>query len=196
MRNITLPWWCHAFPALALVLVLMPIFTLTELSILVWPFVLIVDLLALVLAVMAATLLPILAVLLLTLLALGAWLFHIPSELTGLATALFLLGGFAIFFLVAAAWACRRLLAASGAATAHAPSLFGNIADPANLSVQLPALSATLPFLLLILVILRLPLANPSEVLGIAHLLTILHLGLIIFLSLDVVHDLELVSLI
>src|SRR5437667_12868668 len=98
---------------------------------------------------MAAMRLPTLAVLLLTLLALGAWLFHIPSELTGLATALFLLGGFAIFFLVAAGWACRRLLAAPGA-TAHAPSLFCNIADPANLSVQLPSLSATLPSIFLI----------------------------------------------
>src|SRR6266513_1474225 len=194
MRKITLPWWCHAFPALALVLVLMPIFRLTELSILVWPFVLIVDILALFLAVMAATLLPILAVLLLTLLALGAWLFHIPSELTGLATALFLLGGFAIFFLVAAAWASRRLLAASGAATAHASSLFGNIADPANLSVQLPALSATLPFLLLIMVTLRLPLANPSAVFGLALLLTILLLGMTKIFSLDVLPAVGLVS--
>src|SRR5204862_6933084 len=185
MRNITLPWWCHAFPALALVLVLMPIFTLTELSILVWPFVLIVDLLALVLAVMAATLLPILAVLLLTLLAVGAWLFHIPSDLTGLATALFLLGGFAIFFLVAAASACRRLLAAPGAATAHAASLFGNIADPANLSVQLPALSATLPFLLLIMVTLRLPLTNPSPIFGLALMFVVLLLGMAKIFSLD-----------
>src|SRR5882724_6440964 len=72
LRKTTLPWWCHAFPALALALVLMPIFKLTELSILVWPFVLIVDLLALVLAVVTATMLPILAVLLLTLLAMGA----------------------------------------------------------------------------------------------------------------------------
>src|SRR5947199_1204963 len=193
LRKITLPWWCHAFPALALVLVLMPIFRLTELSILVWPFVLIVDLLALVLAVMAATLLPILAVLLLTLLALGAWLFHIPSELTGLATALFLLGGFAIFFLVAAGWACRRLLAAPGA-TAHAPSLFGNIADPANLSVQLPALSATLPFLLLIMVTLRLPLANPSAVFGLALLLTVLLFGITKLFSLYVLAAVRLVS--
>src|SRR5438552_8187162 len=172
---------------------LMPIFMLTELSILVWPFVLIVDLLALFLAVMAATLLPILAVLLLTLLALGAWLFHIPSELTGLATALFLLGGFAIFFLVAAGWACRRLLSAPGA-TAHAPSLFGNIADPANLSVQLPALSATLPFLLLIMVTLRLPLANPSAVFGLALLLIVLILGMTKIFSLDVLPAVGLVS--
>src|SRR5947208_6119298 len=177
LRKTTLPWWCHAFPALALALVLMPIFKLTELSILVWPFVLIVDILALVLAVMTATLLPILAVLLLTLLAMCAWLFRIPSELTGLPTALFLLGGFAIFFLAAAAWACRRLLAAPGA-QARTPSLFGNVADPANLSVQLPALSATLPFLLLIMVTLRLPFENPSAVFGLALLLIVLLLGM------------------
>src|SRR5207248_3203633 len=100
-------------------------------------------------------------------------------------TALFLLGGFAIVFLVAAAWACRRLLAAPGAATAHAPSLFGNIADPANLSVQLPALSAVLPFLLLIMVTLRLPLANPSAIFGLAMLLVILLLGMSEILLLD-----------
>ena len=193
-RKITPPWWCHAFPALALVLVLMPIFNLTELSILVWPFVLIVDLLALVLAAMTATLLPILAVLLLTLLAMGAWLFRIPSELTGLPTALLLLGGFAIFFLVAAAWACRRLLAEPGTASARAPSLFGSIADPANLSVQLPALSATLPFLLLIMVTLRLPLANPSAVFGLALLLIALLLGMTKLFSLDVLPAVGLVS--
>ena len=194
LRKIALPWWCHAFPALALLLVLMPIFKLTELSILVWPFVLIVDLLALVLAVMTATLLPILAVLLLTLLAMGAWLFRIPSELTGLPTALLLLGGFAIFFLVAAAWACRRLLTPTGTAPARAPNLFGNIADPANLSVQLPALSATLPFLLLIMVTLRLPLANPSAVFGLALLLIVLLLGMTEIFSLDVLPAVGLVS--
>jgi hypothetical protein len=193
LRKIILPWWSHAFPALALVLVLMPIFKLTELSILVWPFVLIVDLLALVLAVMTATLLPILAVLLLTLLAMGAWLFRIPGELTGLPTSLFLLGGFAIFFLVAAAWACRRLVASS-VPRAGAPSLFGNIADPANLSVQLPALSTTLPFLLLIMVTLRLPLADPSSVFGLALLLIVLLLGLTKILSLDVLPAVGLVS--
>ena len=194
LRNTTLPWWCHAFPALALALVLMPIFKLTELSILVWPFVLIVDILALVLAVMTATLLPILAVLLLTLLAMGAWLFRIPSDLTGLPTALFLLGGFAIFFLVGAAWPCRRLLAAPGAASARPPSLFGNIADPANLSVQLPALSATLPFFLLIMVTLRLPLGNPSAVFGLALLLIVLLLGMTKVFSLDVLPAVGLVS--
>jgi hypothetical protein len=186
LRKIIPPWWSHAFPGLALVLVLMPIFQLTELSIFVWPFVLLVDLLAFVLALMTARLLPILAVLLLTLVAMGAWLFRIPSELTGLPTGLFLLGGFAVLFLVAAAWACRRSITAPDAVSTRAASLFGDVGDPANLAVQLPALSATLPFLLLIMVTLRLPLANPSPVFGLALLLIVLLLGMTVILSLDV----------
>ncbi len=167
LRKIHVPWWSHAFPAFALLLVLMPIFQLTELSILIWPFVLIVDLLAIVLALATATLLPILAVLLLTLIAMGAWLLRIPSELTGLPTSLFILAAFAI----------------SGT---RAPKLFGDITDPGNLSVQLPALSAALPFLLLIMVTLRLPLVNPSAVFGLALLLVILLLGMSAILLLDV----------
>jgi predicted membrane protein DUF2339 len=108
--KIHVPWWSQAFPALSLVLMLMPIFQIAELSIVVWPFVLIVDLLAFGLALATGTLLPILAMLLLTLVAIGGWLLRIPSELTGLPTALFTLGGFAIFFLVAASWTCRRFL--------------------------------------------------------------------------------------
>jgi Predicted membrane protein (DUF2339) len=190
LRKIKIPWWNHVFPALALLLVLMPIFQLSQLSILVWPFVLIVDLLAIVLALATASLLPILAVLLLTVVALGAWLVRIPEELTGLPTGLWLLGAFAIFFQVTASWASRRLTTAG----TRAPRLFGNINDPANLSVQLPALSATLPFLLLIMVTLRLPLANPSPIFGLALLLVILLLGMSEIFSLDLLPAVALVS--
>src|SRR5947207_2583298 len=190
LRSVQIPWWSHAFPALALLLMLMPIFQLASLSIVIWPLVLIVDLLAIVLALVTATLLPILAVLLITLVAIGVWLLRIPSELTGLPTALFILGGFAIFFLVAASWACRRLTKPG----THTPKLFGDITDTGNLSVQLPALSATLPFLLLIMVTLRLPLANPSPVFGLALLLVILLLGMSELFSLGVLSAVALVS--
>src|SRR6266576_3932316 len=190
LRSVEIPWWSHAFPALALFLVLMPIFQLSGLSIVIWPLVLIVDLLAIVLALVTAMLLPILAVLLITLVAIGVWLLRIPSELTGLPTALFILGGFAIFFLVAASWACRRLTKAG----THTPKLFGDITDTGNLSVQLPALSATLPFLLLIMVTLRLPLANPSPVFGLALLLVILLLGMSELFLLAVLPAVALVS--
>src|SRR5262249_12493648 len=114
----------------------------------------------------------------------------IPTELTGLPTALVILACFAIFFFVAVSWACRRLIAPG----ARAPILFGTITDPANLSVQLPALSATLPFLLLIMVALQLPLANPSPVFGVALLLVILLLGMSEIFSLDLLPAVALVS--
>jgi hypothetical protein len=55
-------WGSQVFPPLALVLVLIPIFKLAEVSFLVWPFVLLVDVLAIGLAVLTASLLPVLAV--------------------------------------------------------------------------------------------------------------------------------------
>ena len=190
LRKIKIPWWSHVFPAMALLLVLMPIFQLSQLSILVWPFVLIVNLLAIVLALATASLLPILAVLLLTVVALGAWLVRIPPELIGLPTGLCLLGAFAVFFQITASWASRRLTTPG----TRAPRLFGNINDPANLSVQLPALSATLPFLLLIMVTLRLPLANPSPIFGLALLLIVLLLGMSEIFSLDLLPAVALIS--
>jgi hypothetical protein len=181
VRKIYVPWWSQAFPALSLLLMLMPIFQITELSLAVWPFVLIVDLLAFGLVLATGRLLPILAMLVLSLIAIGGWLLRIPSELTGLPTALSILGGFATFFLVAASLAGRRF----GTTETRAPKLFGNITDPGNLSVQLPALSAAMPFLLLIMVTLRLPLVNPSAVFWLALLLVILLLAMSERLSLD-----------
>ena len=174
-------FWSHVFPALSLLLVLMPILRFHDLSILVWLFVLLIDALAFLVAVVTMTLAPVIVVLLLTLVAIGCTLSRITSDMTGLPTGLFLLGGCAIFFLAAGSWAARRLMPK----TAGPPRLLGSLGDPANLAVQLPALSAILPFLLLIMVILRLPLHDPSPVFGLALLLVILLLGLAKILSLD-----------
>src|SRR5436190_937811 len=184
-RKIEIGWRGHLFPALSLVLVLMPIFNLSEVSFLVWPLVLCVDLLAISLSVAVGILLPILVVLVLTFVVIGGWIFRIPIELTGLPTSLFLLGCFAIFFLLVVVWACRQLLAGAGLATTTRGKLFGSLSDPANFAIQLPALSATLPFLLLIMVTLRLPLTNPSPVFGLAVVFVVLLLGMAKIFSLD-----------
>jgi hypothetical protein len=176
LRKIEIPRWTHVFPAFALLLALMPIFQLTEISQLLWAFMLIVDLVAIVLAIATATLSPIVAVLVLTLVAIGALCWRIPSDLTGLSAALCILAGFAIFFFLAANWAARRAKPGTKFAT------------------QLPAISAILPFLLLIMVTLRLPLANPSPVFGLAFLLVILLLGMSEVLSLDLLPGVALVS--
>jgi uncharacterized membrane protein len=165
----------HCFPPLALLLVLAPIFQLQELSFLVWPFVLLVDLLAIVLAVLTATLLPVLAVLVLTLAATGAMIFKIPADFTGLPESFFLLGGFAVFFAAASVWLVRRFK----------PDVFttgldisGDVKTPESIAALLPMSSVVLPFLLLVMVTLRLPLANPSPVFGLALLLVVMLLGL------------------
>lgn len=172
----------HCFPPLALLLVLVPIFKLPELSFLVWPFILLVDLLAIVLAALTATLLPVLAVLLLTLAATGALIFKIPSDLTGLPISFFLLGAFAVFFVLTSGWLARKFK----------PDVFktglpltGNLDAPETLAALLPASSAVLPFLLLIMATLRLPLPNPSPVFGLALLLVVLLLGLARILAFD-----------
>lgn len=183
-RGMPLPWWSNAFPALALLLVLMPVFKLAALSILIWPLVLFIDVIAIVLAVVSSLLLPVLLVMLLTLAVTGAWIFQIPSELTGLPTSLFMLGGFAVFFIVVATWVSRKVLPALSGSEGRG-SLFGDAAAPANLAVQIPAMSATLPFLLLIMLTLRLPLANPSPVFGLALLLVVLLLGLSKIMALE-----------
>jgi len=190
LRKVNIPSWSHAFPAFALLLVLIPILQLSQISILVWPFVLIVDLLAIALVLATATLLPIIVVLVLTFVAMAAWLCRIPHELSGLPTSLCLLGGFAIFFVIAANCWSRRFITAG----TRAPNLFGSITDPPNLSVQIPVLSATLPFLLLIMVTVRLPLTNPSPVFGLGLLLVFLLLGMSEIFLLDLLPAVALVS--
>jgi uncharacterized membrane protein len=174
--------WDHFFPPLALLLVIVPLFNLTEPSFLVWPFVLLVDLLAIALAALTATLAPVLLVLLLTFIATGALIFRIPSDLTGLPTLLFLLGAFAVFFVSASVWLVRRV---QPDALKSALKLSGNLHDPEMLGALLPASSAALPFLLLIMVTLRLPLADPSPVFGLALLLVVLLLGLTTRFAMD-----------
>ena len=173
-------WTSQMFPPLGLLLVLMPIFRLTELSFAVWPFVLLVDLLAIALAASMASLLPILAVLGLTLCATGALIYKIPLTLTGLPAFLCLLGAFAVFFVTAGLWLARRF---NPEAFSGKPNSFSDLSAPANLAVQLPALSAMLPFLLLMMATLQLPLVNPSSVFGLALLLVVLLLAITRFFS-------------
>jgi uncharacterized membrane protein len=168
-RKIAAPLWASdVFPPLALLLVLLPILNLTEVSFLVWPFVLLVDLLAIGLAVLSASLLSVLAVLGLTLAATGALIYRVPTELTGMPVSFSLLAVFTVFFVGVGVWLSRRFKPAMSGAQRS----FNE-----DVAAKLPALSASLPFLLLIMAVLRLPLANPSPVFGLALLLTVLLLG-------------------
>ena len=179
---LTQTWANHIFPVLALALVLVPVFTLAEVSFIVWPFILLVDLLAIALAVLTATLLPVLAVLLLTIAATGELIFKTPSDLTGLPVSFLLLGAFAVFFAAVSVWLVKTF---QPEALKTGIKFRTDFAAPGDLAAILPACSIVLPFLLLIMATLRLPLANPSPVFGLALLLVVLLLGVTKLFSLD-----------
>jgi Predicted membrane protein (DUF2339) len=191
-RGTATPAWInHFFPIVALALVLVPIFKLSEVSFIVWPFILLVDLLAIVLAVLTTTLLPVLAVLLLTLAATGALIFKIPTDLTGLPMSFFVLAGFVVFFVAASIWLEKKFRPEALKTGVQ----FGNsLAAPEDLAAILPACSVVLPFLLLIMATMRLPLYNPSPVFGLALLLVVLLLGITKLFSLDWMPAIGLIS--
>ena len=154
----------------------LPIFQLTDVSFVVWPFVLLVDVLAIGLAVATLSLWPVLIVLVLTLAALGELIGKIPADLTGLPESFFLLGAFSIIFVGVGIWLARKF-------KPDKPT--DDFAAPANVAAQLPSFATILPFLLLIMATQRLPLANPSPVFGLALLLVVLLLGVTRFFSLN-----------
>src|SRR5438045_596423 len=71
---------------------------------------------------------------------------------------------------------------------------FDKFSAPANFAVQIPVLAATLPFLLLIMATVRLPLTDPSPVFGLALLLVLLLLGLTKISSLDLLATIAVAS--
>jgi hypothetical protein len=174
--------WNQLFAPLGLVLVVIPIFRLTEVPFLVWPFVLLIDVLAIGLAVLTASLLPVLAVVLLTLLATAALILKIPNDLTGINEFLILVGFFVIAFVAVGVWMNRRFKRADMTVNLQPNA---NAPNAATLSATLPLFSATLPFLLLIMAVQRLPIPNPSPIFGLGLLLTVLLLGLTILLSVE-----------
>jgi uncharacterized membrane protein len=165
--------WGHLFPPLALLFTLWPVLSLEPVPLLVWPFVLLIDLLAVGIALFTASVVAVVAVVavvLLTTLVTAVWLFQVPTSIDSAPLVLLVIGGFAVLFFAAALWLSSRLAAR-----------WQEHAQPGWLTEatkHLPALSALLPFLLLIMVAQRLPLVDPSMIFGLALLLVALLLGL------------------
>ncbi len=170
--------WVHLFPALSMLLLLIPIFKLTELSLAIWFVILFVDLIAVLLAIMTASVLSLIGVLLLTLFAMAAWILRVPIPTFVLAEGLSVVGVFAIFFFAAGIYAGRKILERKSALTTDATT-------SADQLVHIPALSSVLPFMLLMLMLIRLPLQDPSPIFALALLLVLLILGLWRWLQMD-----------
>ena len=154
-------------PVIILLMGLLPIFVLKEVSFIIWPALLITNVLVIGLALYTRKLMPVLASIGITMFAAAAWLMKLPQSTNdSLFGFLMVIGGFAVFFIAASVYLIRRTSQVSG----------GTVTDP--LAQLLPVSSAVLPFLLLIMATLQLPVTNPSPVFGLALLLTVFLLGL------------------
>jgi len=163
-------WFGQMFPPLTLLLMLVPIFRLDTVSLVIWPAILLVDIMAIGLAVMSASLAAVAAVLVLTLVATGVCIFRVPVNFDG--SLLLVIGGFAVFFFATSLWLIRRIGGQLPEVDKKMAGVFGDA------RAQLPAFASLLPFVLLIMVCLRLNVANPSAVFGLGLLLVVLTLGL------------------
>ncbi len=177
-------WWSQLFAPLALILLLIPIFKLSIVPIVVWFAVLLVDLVAIGLAFLTASVLGLLAALVLTMVAMGCWILSGPTDAANLVYCLPIVAGFGLFFFLAGLFAIKKSMFSSES-TAQAmesaqeagTSWLSNLTNK-RLAEHVPAMSAVLPFLLLIMVVERLSLTNPSPVFGLAALLLVLLMGL------------------
>jgi uncharacterized membrane protein len=161
--------WAQIFPALSLVLMLWPALRIGS-STLLWSAVLLADLAAIALAAYTASILGIVAALVLTLAAAGLWLAQMPVQTPDLVGLLAVIGGFAALFCGASAFLQRRFASQgiTGAGHAHERDALR----------FLPAISAILPFILLVSVFTRLNLPDPTPVFGVGLLLIVMLLAL------------------
>jgi hypothetical protein len=185
----TLPmWYGFLFPVLGFLLVMLPIYTLTELSLTIWLFVLLLDGLIFGLALITGSILAILGALFLTVVSTGLWIIRLPVALLGIPELLLVIGGFALLFFLVGIFAGQWIKT-----TAESEFLLQGkqVSSPRLVKLitqvrpQLPSFAIILPFLLLIMVVLRLPLPNPSPVFSLAMLLIVLLLGVVRLTPMD-----------
>jgi len=179
------PWWSNAWALVALALMLLPILKLAPAGLGLWLVVLLLDLLVIGLAVVSGFVLWVVAALVLTLVSAGAWIVAAPPEIEHLTGELFVLALFAGVFIAAGIFLSRQLQGPTPANLPF-PTQPEDFWSNEVLLPRVPAMAAVLPFALLVLMTLRLPLVNPSPVFVLALLLVVLLLGLARYFRLSV----------
>jgi uncharacterized membrane protein len=152
------PW----FAPLVLLLMLLPVFYLSPVPMAIWVAILIADLLVIGLAVVTGAVVPVLASLVLTMGVAAIWLFKVPARVDSLMPFLGVITGFSAVFAGAGRYLYRT--------------------NPDQKAASLlPLCSGVIPFALLILALLQLPVVNPAPIFGVALLMSALLAALAIF---------------
>ena len=167
--------WPCLFPAAGLVLMIFSIFILQSADVALWLAVLLIDVLAVGMAALTGSLLAIILALGLSLVAASAWICGTPVPGDDQWMVLLVIGGMAVFFIFAALWAGERIVKKMGEI---GPVEGLDAEDAKRVARWMPASSALLPFVLLIMVIAKLNLESPNAVFSLAAFLGVLLLGM------------------
>ena len=147
-------------PLLALVLLFICVWN-GQTSFAVWISVLLIDIIAVALASAARSVAALVIALLATIVTAGLWILTAPPLAESAVGMLLVVGGFGVFFSTASTFLTRRLGFAAGDSRRN-----------------VPAVAAATPFVLLMMLIAKLPVPDPSAVFGVALLLAVVLLGL------------------
>ncbi|MGZ4985362.1 MAG: DUF2339 domain-containing protein, partial [Chthoniobacterales bacterium] len=154
------PIWQSYVPLLALILLFIAV-SRGETSFALWACVLLVDIIAVGLAITSKSVIALIAALFFTIITAALWIVTAPPIDESVVGILIVVGGFGVFFSTAASFLTRQLGLTSGDSRRH-----------------VPALAAAMPFVLLLMVIQKLPIGAPTAVFSVALLLAILLLAL------------------
>lgn len=168
-KSVALWPWAAVVP---LLLAMLWIVQLPEPSLMVWLAALLLNLLVVVLAPRAGSALPALGAMLATLALAVTWLFSVPAAPQSLGSFLGICLGFAALFAVAGRWLGGQLAPTASAVAERTLEQ--------AVTAMLPALAGLLPFGLLLLAIMRIPVPDPTLVFGAGGLMVLLLLGLVL----------------
>ena len=155
--------WDSLYPPLALALVTYLLFQVDSVSYGFWAVVLMIDVVAMFVGLMSASVFSFLAALILTVASILIWMMGMEPASSDLSEFLVVTALFAVVFFAASIFAGRKI------------ALTGK---EENISIQVPVMAAAMPFLLLIVAVLHLHVVNPSSVFGLGLVMAILLLGL------------------
>jgi uncharacterized membrane protein len=169
IRKIVAPViWANLFPLVALGIILLSMFQVDSVSFLVWPVVLLLDLLVLALAFFSASIFVAAGALALTAILSATWIFRVPADFSDTS-----LLAIVVLFTGVFVWGTLWLLEKG------AGGLAGEISEENEALVKfIPASAAILPFLLLSLMLMRFRFENPSKIFAVAMMLDVVLLWL------------------
>ncbi len=175
--------WAQLFPVAAMVLLLLPVFQLNGMPLSIWLVIFLVNAMGLVVACLTVSMLGMLAAAVATMVAFVAWISKLSAAGVDLAALLWMVAGFTVFLFTTTLYALARYFPKAPASSSDAGRKAGDSVSGPYQGVEggLPVLAVAMPFLLVILLALHLPLANPTSVFALVALLLGLCLGLVYF---------------